>query len=180
MPEFENKNNSKLVIYVIPIIVALITCFGAVVSMIIAKIPVPNLSAFTATPIFIIVTETPVPVFTNLAPTLIITVTNTPAPLTAQKIETEVTGNSQKRYSVDLQDGEILVGHGEKFQKYNSVAFLIIGAGHFDFELKTGLWDKWTNVTPDLYDELLKEQFDTLTSYDKSPIMVKCDLYGCE
>jgi hypothetical protein len=144
------------------------------------KIPVRTLSAYTATPILIIVTVTPVPVFTNLTPTMTITVTNTSAPLTAQKIETEVTGNSQKSYSVDLQDEEIIVGHGEKFQKYNKVAFLIIGAGHFDFELKTGLWDKWTNVTPDLYEKLLKEQFDTLTSNGKSPIMVKCDLYGCE
>jgi hypothetical protein len=179
MPESENKNNLKLEI-LFPIIVALITCFGAIISVIIAKIPVSTLPSFTATPIFIIVTETPVPVFTNLAPTLTITVTNTSVPLTAHKIETEVTGNSQKSYSIDLKDGEILVGHGEKFQKYNKVAFLIIGAGHFDFELKTGLWDKWTNVSPDLYDQLLKEQFDTLTSNGKSPIMVKCDLNGCK
>jgi hypothetical protein len=94
-------------------------------------------------------------------------------------VQTELTGDAQTSYREDLQDGEILIGHGTKFREYNEAVFLIVGAGHFEFELKTGLWDKWVNATPDLYDGLIKEQWDTLSGYGKSPIVVICDSSGC-
>jgi hypothetical protein len=136
--------------------------------------------------VFIIETPTftnPISTPTNPAPILEATATYIPASLTAQKVHTELTGDAQKGYSVNLENGEILVGHGTvfqcHFQSYNEATFLITGTGHFDFELKTGLWDKWINVKPDSYDRLIKEQVDVLVAYGKSPIVVICDSSGC-
>ena len=96
-----------------------------------------------------------------------------------EKINTQVTqGGVSKDYSMTLKDGEILVGHADKFQNYEScVAYLIVGPGVFDFSIKSGLWDKWINVTPDLHNNLLKEQSDTLANkYSCTPVkIVKCD-----
>jgi hypothetical protein len=97
MREVENKNGTKIALIVVPIVVALIGCLGVIASSIIAKIPVSTLPAFTSTPIFIIVTETPNIIFPTLAltdtpmvlPTIqvqptIIEATPTPAPLTCK------------------------------------------------------------------------------------------------
>ncbi len=62
MPEPESK--SKVAIIVVPIVVALIACLSVIASAIIAKIPIS-----TPSPIVIIITETPVSIFTNPAST---------------------------------------------------------------------------------------------------------------
>ncbi len=95
------------------------------------------------------------------------------------KTDTQVTeGGFSKDYSVSLGNGEILVGHADTFQNYEGcVAYLIVGPAVFDFSIKSGLWDKWINVTPDLHNGLLKEQSDTLVNkYSCTPVkIVVCD-----
>jgi hypothetical protein len=104
----------------------------------------------------------------TLAPPTAIVVT--PAPL---KVETEVTmGGVRKTYNQHLNDGELLVGHADKFQGYSPcVAFLIVGPGTFEFWIESGLWDKWINTTPQSYQPLLQEQIDTLVNkYQCTPV----------
>jgi len=55
----ENKTSPQLWATV-TIAVAIIACLGTVISAIIAKVPIPTLPAFTPTPNFVVVTETPV------------------------------------------------------------------------------------------------------------------------
>jgi hypothetical protein len=119
-------------------------------------------------------------------PTISITPTQSPKSasepsptLEPEKIDTRVTqGGVSKNYSEILEDGEIIVGHADKFQSYEGcVAYLIAGPGDFNFSVKSGLWDKWINATPHLYESLLKEQSDTLINkYSCVPVkIVKCE-----
>lgn len=97
MREVENKNGTKIALIIVPIVVALIGCFGVIASTIITKIPVSSLSASTSTPIIIVVTETSAVSSPTLAspdtptslPTIqvqptIIEMTPTPQPLTCK------------------------------------------------------------------------------------------------
>lgn len=100
-------------------------------------------------------------------PTAVVAAT---APL---KVETEVTmGGVRKTYNLRLNDGELLVGHADKFQGYSRcVAFLIVGPGSFEFWVESGLWDRWINTTPESYQPLLQEQIDTLVNkYQCTPV----------
>ncbi len=103
---------------------------------------------------------TPVPI----APTAIPTPTRMP-----QKVDTQLTGGGiTQSYTVDLANGEILVGHAGNIsfargiypQDYDAVAYLIVGPGRFKFEVFSGLWDKWVNSSSGLYKQLLQEQYN--------------------
>ena len=106
MPESEPK--SKVAIFVIPIVVALIACLGAIVSAIIAKIPVA-----TPSPIIIIITESPASVFTipisTQNPTSVsIPPTAIPSPLPATALAAVTCQSSHlgagKQFSITLQN----------------------------------------------------------------------------
>lgn len=112
MPESESKSNSKTG-YLVAIVVALIACFGGVLSAIIAKIPVPALSAYTATPIVIIVTETP-NLISNSTPTETSVPTFTNSFSTDIPPETSLPSATNTPYtdSVSIQLGEINIENG--------------------------------------------------------------------
>lgn len=96
----------------------------------------------------------------------------------SEKIGTQTTDDNSENDPMTLEVGEIFVGHADKFLNFEGcVAFLVVGPGEFNFSVESGLWDKWRNVTPDLYDILLKEQSDTLVNkYSCTPVkIVKCD-----
>ena len=82
----------------VTIVVAIISCLGAVTSAIIAKIPVPTSPALTSTPILLIVTQTP---FSVLAST------------TEVAIETPVSIPTEVIASLDWQSTNIKVEAGD-------------------------------------------------------------------
>jgi len=58
MKEPDSKGSSKLAIIVVPIIVALIACFGTIASAIIARIPIASSTPSTNTPLVVYITTT--------------------------------------------------------------------------------------------------------------------------
>jgi len=59
MKESDQKSNSKLALIIVPIVVALIACFGTIASAIISKIPITPSNPSTNTPLVAYITTTP-------------------------------------------------------------------------------------------------------------------------
>ena len=116
--------------------------------------------------------ETPMSIPNNAPteiPALVPSSIGTAQPITSQKVDSQLTGGGiEQTYSKDLNDGEIIVGHSSNvsfakgtYQKdFWAVSFLIVGPGHFDFRVYSGLWDKWTGIFQERYKPLLQEQFN--------------------
>lgn len=107
-----------------------------------------------------------------------------PIPQRPIKERTITTGGGVTEvYAMNLENGEILVGHADGFKEYyGCIAYLIVGPGDFEFSLTSGLWDLWSNVPPDQYETLLNEQGSALTNlYGCTPVkFVRCDSQGCQ
>jgi len=121
-----------------------------------------------------VATQPPPTIVAN--PTYVPTVSQPPVVppgIAMQKVETQATGNGvRKTYTITLSEREIIVGHADKFQGYSPcVSFLIVGPGNFEFWVESGIWDYWTNVTPQMYESLLQEQVDILVNkYNCTPV----------
>ncbi len=106
--------------------------------------------------------------------------------IASQKVDSQLTGGGvEQSYSKDLNDGEIIVGHssnvsfakGDYQKDHWAVSFLIVGPGHFEFQVYSGLWDKWKGVSQDRYKPLLQEQFNVPVLRDSvacSKITIVC------
>ncbi len=95
---------------------------------------------------------------------------------TSQQVDYQQTGGGARvTYTLSLGEGEVLVGHADKFQGVSGcVAFLIIGPGNFEFWIESGIWYKWINTTPELNETLLQQQKDILVNtYNCVPVQVK-------